>query len=222
MIYLFDDTSELLIKQFFNKSDYYDVLKFYSSASLPEVVNETELHESECVMIHRSYKDKELFRYITSELSKWGREKPLVVFSGEDDSSPIFRGDACITKISKELFYQNASYFLDFFRKNEVLDLSVLAYGEKKDADYALSRVQALLSNIKFLKGDDPIPIEKVDLPKLQELIIASEPEIALPFDGLLSTLSSGRYPVGLFRENLKSIAEGYLNYGKNIHHWRY
>ena len=50
---------------------------------------------------------------------------------------------------------------------------------------------------------------------------MASSPEVGVSFDDLSSTLSSNQYPVGEFRNNLVSIADSFVNYGKNVYHWR-
>lgn len=221
MICLFDDTTELYVRSKFNKSDYSDVLTCYSDAILSGVQFDQTLLNSDCILIHRSYPDNELFRYATTELSKWGKEKPLVVFSGEDEPIPVFKGDSCIKKMSKDKFYENLSSFLEYYRKKDNLDLAVLAYGEKKDADYAVSKVKRILSGIKFLRDDDRLPINAVDLQNLRDLLEASAPEVGLSFDDLSSTLSSNHCTVGEFRSNLVSIADSFVDYGKNVYHWR-
>lgn len=221
MICLFDDTTELYVRSFFNKSDYSDVLTCYSDAILSGVQFDQTLLNADCILIHRSYPDNELFRYATTELSKWGKEKPLVVFSGEDEPIPVFKGDSCIKKMAKDKFYENLSAFLEYYRKNDNPELAVLAYGEKKDADYAVSKAKKLLSGIKFLSDDDRLPINAVDLQDLEDLLVASAPEVGVSFDDLSSTLSSNQYPVGVFRSNLVSIADSFVNYGKNVYHWR-
>ncbi len=221
MIYLFDDTTELYVKSLFNKSDYSDVLVCFSDALLSDVKYDRTLLNADCILIHRSYPDNELFRFATTELSKWGKEIPLVVFSGEDEPIPVFKGDCCIKKMAKDKFYENLSAFLEYYRKNGIPDLSVLASGEKKDADYAISKVNRILSGIKFLSDDDRVPISDIDLQALKELLVASAPEVGLSFDDLSSTLSSNQYPVGAFRGNLVSIADSFVNYGKNVYHWR-
>ena len=221
MICLFDDTTELYVRSFFNKSDYSDVLTCYSDAILSGVQFDQTLLNADCILIHRSYPDNELFRYATTELSKWGKAKPLVVFSGEDEPIPIFKGDSCIKKMAKDKFYENLSAFLEYYRKNDNPELPVLAYGEKKDADYAVSKVKRILSAIKFLCDGDRLPINAVDLQDLKDLLVASAPEVGLSFEDLSSALSSNQYSVGEFRSNLVSIADSFVNYGKNIYHWR-
>ena len=221
MICLFDDTTELYVRSLFNKSDYSDVLTCYSDAILSGVQFDQTLLNADCILIHRSYPDNELFRYATTELSKWGKEKPLVVFSGEDEPIPVFKGDSCIKKMAKEKFYENLSAFLEYYRKNDTLELAVLAYGEKKDADYAVSKVKRILSGIKFLSDGDRLPINAVDLQDLKDLLVASAPEVGLSFEDLSSVLSSNQYSVGVFRSNLVSIADSFVNYGKNVYHWR-
>lgn len=221
MIFLFDDTTELAVREHFNKSDYLDVLRCSADAAYEDVIHNDELQESDSVLIHRSYPNKELYRYITRDVSKWGKEKTLVVFSGEDEPVPVFHGDNCIKKMSKELFYDNLSTFLEYYRRTERPDLAVLAYGEKKDANYALSKVGSLLSSIKFLKDYESLPLRAIDLQDLKDLLEVSAPEIALSFDDLSKTLSSNHYTVGSFRGNLVSIANSFVYYGKNIHHWR-
>lgn len=221
MIFLFDDTTELAVREHFNKSDYQDVLKCFTDVPFANIIHDDELQESDSVLIHRSYPDRELFRYITKDVSKWGKEKTLVVFSGEDGPAPVFHGDNCIKKMSKELFYDNLSAFLEYYRRTKRPDLAVLAYGEEKDVNYALSKVGNLLSSIKFLKDDDLLPLEAIDLHDLKDILEVSAPEIALSFDDLLTTLSSNHYTIGGFRGNLVSIANSFVNYGKNIHHWR-
>lgn len=221
MICLFDDTTDLYVRSLINKSDYSDVLTCYSDAILLGIQFDHTLLNADCILIHRSYPDNELFRYVTTELSKWGKEVPLVVFSGEDEPIPVFKGDSCIKKMAKDKFYENLSAFLEYYRKNDIPDLAVLASGEKKDADYAISKVNRILSSIKFLGDDDRVPISAIDLHALQELLVASAPEVGLSFDDLSSTLSSNQYPVGTFRSNLISIADSFVNYGKNVYHWR-
>ena len=221
MICLFDDTTELYVRSLFNKSDYSDVLTCYSDAILSGIQFDQTLLNADCILIHRSYPDNELFRYATTELSKWGKEKPLVVFSGEDEPIPVFKGDSCIKKMAKDKFYENLSAFLEYYRKNDNLELAVLAYGEKKDADYAVSKVKRILSGIKFLSDGDRLPINVVDLQDLKDLLVASAPEVGLSFEDLSSALSSNQYSVGVFRSNLVSIADSFVNYGKNVYHWR-
>lgn len=221
MICLFDDTTELYVRSLFIKSDYSDVLTCFSDALLPGIQFDHTLIDADCILIHRSYPDNELFRFVTTELSKWGKEKPLVVFSGEDEPIPVFKGDSCIKKMAKDKFYENLSAFLEYYRENDIPDLAVLAYGEKKDADYAVSKVKIILSGIKFLRDDAMLPINAVDLQALKDLLVASSPEVGLSFDDLSSTLSSNQYLVGAFRSNLVSIADSFVNYGKNVYHWR-
>ena len=105
--------------------------------------------------------------------------------------------------------------------KNDNPELAVLAYGEKKDADYAVAKAKKILSGIKFFSDDDRLPINAVDLQDLKDLLVASSPEVGVSFDDLSSTLSSNQYPVGEFRNNLVSIADSFVNYGKNVYHWR-
>ena len=183
MVFLFDDTTELAVREHFNKSVYQDVLKSSTDSTFASVIHDDELQESDCVLIHRSYPDKELYRYITKDVCKWGKEKVLVVFSGEDEPAPVFHGDNCIKKMSKELFYDNLSAFLEYYRRTEYPDLAVLAYGEKKDANYALSKVENLLSGIKFFKDDEMLPMGAINLQDLKELLEVSAPEVALSFD---------------------------------------
>lgn len=221
MICLFDDTTELYVSSLFNKSDFSDVLTCYSDAILSAIKFDYTLLNADCILIHRSYPDNELFRYATTELTKWGKEKPLVVFSGEDEPIPVFKGDGCIKKMAKDKFYENLSAFLEYYRKSDIPDLAVLAYGEKRDADYVVSKVNRILSSIKFLRDDDMLPINAVDLQDFKDLLVASAPDVGLSFDELTLMLSSNQYSVGAFRGNLVSIADSFVNYGKNVYHWR-
>ena len=123
MIYLIDDTPVQMLEEFFNPSDYADVLKRVEEFSEDDVWS---LMGVPCVLIHSSFHDQDVKRQVLKFLS-YGDDAPLVVFSDGDSPEAQFDSDSFITAIKKRTLYARLQKLLEEFRETGKVNLKLLA-----------------------------------------------------------------------------------------------
>ena len=135
MIYLIDDTPVQMLEEFFNPSDYADVLKRVEEFSEDDIFS---LTWASCVMIHSSFRDQMVKRQILKYLN-FGDVAPLVVFSDGDSPEAQFDSDSFITAIKKRVLYSRLPKLLEEYRKTNEVNLKLLvgspAQNQKKNEE---------------------------------------------------------------------------------------
>ena len=123
MIFLIDDTPIQMLEEYFNPSDYADILKRLDGFTANDTFS---LTYASCVLLHSSYHDAKVKREIPKFLS-FGDTAPVVLFSDGDDEEAQFNGDNYIISIKKRILYSRLPKFLDEFRKTKKINLRILS-----------------------------------------------------------------------------------------------
>lgn len=123
MIFLIDDTPVQMLAEYFNPSDYSDVLKRLEGFTADDIYS---LTYASCVLLHSSYHDTRVKRQIPSFLG-YGDSAPVVLFSDGDDEEAQFNGDNYIISIKKRVLYSRLPKFLAEFRKTKKINLRILS-----------------------------------------------------------------------------------------------
>lgn len=123
MIFLIDDTPVQMLAEYFNPSDYSDVLKRLEGFTADDIYS---LTYASCVLLHSSYHDTRVKRQIPSYLG-YGDSAPVVLFSDGDDDEAQFNGDNYIISIKKRVLYSRLPKFLAEFRKTKKINLRILS-----------------------------------------------------------------------------------------------
>ena len=123
MIYLIDDTPLQMLEGYMNPDEFADVLvriEYFPEEDIPSLAG------ADCVLIHDSYHDSIVKRKIQTVVDN-GNVAPLVLFSDGDSPVATFNGDNFIIAIKKKVLYSRLSKFLRYFRKNNLINLAILA-----------------------------------------------------------------------------------------------
>lgn len=123
MIYLIDDTPVQLLEEYFNPSDYEDVLKRLEGFTADDVFS---LTNASCVLLHSSYHDTRVKRQVPNYLG-YGDTAPVVLFSDGDGEEAEFNGENYIISIKKRILYSRLPKFLSEFRKTKTINLRILS-----------------------------------------------------------------------------------------------
>ncbi len=135
MIYLIDDTPVQMLAEYFNPSDYSDVLKRLEGFTVDDIFS---LTYASCVLLHSSYHDTRVKRQVPSFLG-YGDSAPVVLFSDGDDEEAQFNGDNYIISIKKRVLYSRLPKFLAEFRKTKKINLRILSGEDCQKAASATS-----------------------------------------------------------------------------------
>ena len=130
MIFLIDDTPVQMLAEYFNPSDYSDVLKRLEGFTADDVFS---LTNASCVLLHSSYHDTKVKRQVPKYLG-YGDIAPVVLFSDGDDEEAQFNGQNFIISIKKRVLYSRLPKFLAEFRKTKRINLKILAGEDNQKA----------------------------------------------------------------------------------------
>lgn len=226
MIYLIDDSNFKQMNALYVHDDAYkDILHVVSSVSEFDMLCESQFHDAECIMVHRTFDGTTSDKEKIADLTDDGDKIPYVVFSAGDSSSAVFDEihPFRIMGLKKEVFYERLRDFLDNYLENHKLNLWILAYGK----NYMRVRVRnwalAILRNTSTIKGF----IDEQSLGcitkdgNLKKIIDVSAPAIGITYDELVNDkLIDEPIKVDEFKSRINKITNSFYQYGKNIYTW--
>jgi len=189
------------------------------------------LNDAVCVMIHDTFVDYIDNQY--QEDSKKSREKildfvqnkniPYVCFTDGYSLSANWQEDHpnIIWSIKKSEFYYNLRDFLEAYRKTEVVDVRILAFGQDFLKHLMLKWYQEIISNIKNDNDDAIMTFSDINKTSLQKFIDNSQTKVGITYNQLMSNIDDGIVTIRNFKDNINRIIDGVQKYGKNISVWK-
>lgn len=225
MIYLIDDTNlESMNASFVLDATYENVLRLINTIDDLDR-QKGSLCSADCIMIHRTFANSNVYKEQMAELTNDGEHIPLVVFSAGDSENAVFEDNNphLISGLRKSVFYVRLPLFLDTYKTQHTVDLRLLAYGK----NFQKVKVRSLaLPIFRVIAGKDGI-MSTSDLAAIaaysefKELISIANPDLGISYDDLLEKLEDHPIMFSSFRNNINQIVNSFNQYGKNIYIWK-
>lgn len=225
MIYLIDDTNlESINASFVLDDSYKGVLCLIKTVD--ELNSERcNLRSADCIMIHRTFANSNIYKEQMAELTNDGELIPFVVFSAGDSENAVFEDSNphVVSGLKKSVFYVRLPFFLDTYKFQHLVDLRLLAYGK----NFLKVKVRSLaLPIFRIIAGKDGVMTTSelagiAACPEFKELISVSNPELGISYDDLLERLEDNPILFSSFRNNINQIVNSFNQYGKNIYIWK-
>lgn len=225
MIYLIDDTNlESMNASFVLDETYENVL--YLINTIDDLNSKREcLSSADCIMVHRTFANSNVYKEQMAELTNDGEHIPLVVFSAGDSENAVFEDNNphLISGLKKSVFYARLPLFLDTYKAQHSVDLRLLAYGRNfqkvKVHSLALPIFRAIAGKDGIMASSDLATIAAC--PEFKELISLANPDLGISYDDLLEKLEDNPIMFSNFRNNINQIVNSFNQYGKNIYIWK-
>lgn len=225
MIYLIDDTNlESMNASFVLDETYKNILCLINTI---EDLNSKRsiLNSGECIMIHRTFANSNIYKEQMAELTNDGELIPFVVFSAGDSENAVFEDNNphLISGLKKSVFYSRLPFFLDTYKAYQTIDLRLLAYGK----NFQKVKVRSLaLPIFRVIAGKDGIMTTSdiaaiAAYSEFKELISIANPDLGISYDDLLEKLEDHPIMFSSFRNNINQIVNSFSQYGKNIYIWK-
>ena len=192
------------------------------------------LEDAACVLLHRSYEDfidgsyhddsHFVANYIQKMIPALGTTVPFVIFSDGDQSEHgEMREDHpnMIYSLGKKAFYDRLVDFLDNYKKVQVIDLKILAYGANYQTKIVEDGITEVLNLLRDLAPDETVPPLKVNTKALKSVVEKSLPAIGVTYDELIIGLKFNPLKVSEFKNRLNTILNDFIEYGKNYFTWK-
>jgi len=225
MIYLIDDTNLESVNGLFLLNEEYKrvIYRIETVDDLEE--SRDRLLTADCIMIHRTFANTNIYKEQIASLTGDGEKIPLVVFSAGDAEHALFdeKYPCVIEGIKKTIFYARLSDFLNTYLDSHTVNLRLIAYG----TDHLKIKVRAhALSIFRLIAGKDGM-MTISDLANiasnsgLRDLISLSSPALSISYDALLEELEDNPITFNDFKNKINQIVNSFYQYGKNIYSWK-
>jgi len=233
MIYLIDDNRDNKRDEYgagyIDQGEFDDCLIHYEKLNIKS--DFSFLDNAACVMIHDTFVDYIDNQY--KEDSKKAREKildvvqtkkiPYVCFTDGYSLSANWQEEhpGIVFGIKKSEFYYNLREFLETYRKTDVVDVRIIAFGSDFMKLFMFKWYQNIIGSIQNDDENAIITFEDIDKHSLQKFIKNSEPKVGISFNQLMNDIDDGKVTIRNFKDNVNRIIDGVQKYGKNISVWK-
>lgn len=232
-ILLIDDNSKNQREAY--DASFVDEEEFYDSLLHIEMVNSQSdlsfLDDVSCVMIHDSLED-----YVDGEFKPdshkakdrieefvQSKNLPYVLFSDGHAMTADWREDIpnVVFSIKKSEFYRHLRHFLDYYRKTEIIDLRLIAYGKDFLKQMMSMWCQAVITKLADAPDDKVIDMSKIENRSLRLIIEHAQPKIGISFNEVMCDIEDGNISASNLRNNINNILSSVKKYGTNISAWK-
>lgn len=232
MIYLIDDnqSNQRIDKyniHYIEKEQYTNILT--SIEKLEQGTDLSFLEKASCILLHNSFEDSKNGEFIKGStdnatkireiISEEGDKIPLVIFSNQSTDSIYMPHNHYLKDLKKDLFYSRLLSFLEYYKKNNVLEFNILAYGEHFVATEINELITILIEDFLFDNPSNNLQITAIKLIEFNRLAQLSS--FSMPINEILENMEDYPITIGKYIEILNRINESFTEYGKNIHDWK-
>lgn len=244
MIYLIDDNQNNQRQNqygidFVENGTFWDVLTSIERIEKHEKAGDIShlefLIDAKCILLHTTTEDwDEKKGFLSSSITNAtkikeiiaceGEKIPLVLFSNKMNEIADYNREInpdFIREIKKNILYERLYDFVEYYKNTGNIELRILAYGKKFQAQEIKQLSQILLDTIA-LKND----MEKfvITIISGKQQVFKNFLELSFPNDDwmiFLNDLEDNPVTISEFRNKINLITESFFKYGKNIYPWK-